>query len=198
MASITFTLNDKRAQAKLDALDAAASNKAPMYAAIGAALRTRILLCFKLGIDPWGTPWRAIRFRAPAGKKDAKGKFKPTKRGAGQMQANSSGSAGKPLVDSGDLRASISVKSDGQGVTVGTNKISAPVHQFGATIRPKTAKTLAFPGPNGMVVFAKKVTIPARPFLPLRRSGVVELPPAWSQLAVARIRAHLVEQLEKV
>lgn len=198
MASITFTLNDKRAQAKLAALDAAASNKAPMYAAIGAALRTRIRLCFQLGIDPWGTPWRAIRFRAPAGKKDAKGKFKPSKKGRSQMQGNASGKAGQPLVDSGELRESITVKADGQGVTVGTNKIQARVQQFGATIVPKNGKTLAFPGPNGMVVFAKKVTIPARRYLPMRRIDVVELPPAWSQLAIARVRSHLVDQLEKV
>lgn len=197
MASIKISIDDDGLQRKLNALEAAATNKTPLYAAIGAALRTRILLCFKLGIDPWGTPWRAIRFRAPAGKKDAKGKFKPTKRGAGQVQANSSGSAGKPLVDSGDLSASVSVKSDGQGVTVGTNKISAPVHQFGATIRPKTAKTLAFPGPNGMVVFAKKVTIPARPYLPLRRSGVVELPPVWAAIVRERIRAHLLNAVDK-
>lgn len=198
MSSIKITLNDQRAQAKLAALESAVSNKAPMYAAIGAAIRTRILLCFKLGIDPWGTPWRAIRFRAPAGKTNAKGKFKPTKRGAAQIQGNSNGSAGKPLVDTGDLRASISVKADDQGVTIGTNKISARVHQFGAEIKPKSAKRLAFPGPNGMVIFAKKVTIPARPYLPVRSVNVVDLPPVWSQLAVARIRAHLIEQLEKV
>lgn len=198
MATIKFELNDRRAQAKLKALESAVANKAPLYAAIGAALRTRILLCFKLGIDPWGNKWRPIKFRAPAGRADAKGRFKLSKKGAGQQQANSTGSAGQPLVDTGDLRGSISVRSDGQGVTVGTNKISARVHQFGATIRPKTGTTLAFPGPNGPIVFAKKVTIPARPYLPLRRADVVELPPAWSQLAVARIKAHLTEQLEKV
>lgn len=197
MANIKIGIDDGGLQRKLNALQEAATNKAPLYAAIGAALRTRILLCFKLGIDPWGTPWRAIRFRAPAGKKDAKGRFKASKKGRGQMQGNASGKAGQPLVDSGKLSESITVKADGQGVTVGTNKIQARVQQFGATIVPKNGKTLAFPGPNGMVVFSKKVTIPARPYLPLRRSGVVELPPAWAANVRDRIRAHLLNAVDK-
>lgn len=197
MANIKIGIDDDGLQRKLNALEAAVTNKAPLYAAIGAALRTRIMLCFKLGIDPWGTPWRAIRFRAPAGKADARGKFKPTKRGAGQIQANRSGSAGQPLVDTGALRSSIAVKADGQGVTVGTNKVQAPVHQFGATIRPKSVGRLVFQGPNGAVVFAKKVTIPARPFMPLRREGVVELPPVWAATVRERIRAHLLNAVDK-
>ena len=197
MASIKINIHDGGLQRKLNALEAAATNKTPLYAAIGAALRTRILLCFKLGIDPWGTPWRAIRFRAPAGSNDKRGRFRPSEKGRGQIEANRSGSAGKPLVDTGALRSSIAVKADGQGVTVGTNKVQAPVHQFGATIRPKSAGRLAFPGPNGMVIFAKKVTIPARPFMPLRRDGVVELPPAWAAIVRERIRAHLLNAVDK-
>ena len=51
-------------------------------------------------------------------------------------------------------------------VAVGSNKKYAATHQFGAIIRPKKAKALAIPTVAG-VIFAKKVTIPARPFLGL-------------------------------
>ncbi|WP_175404830.1 phage virion morphogenesis protein, partial [Endozoicomonas atrinae] len=48
----------------------------------------------------------------------------------------------------------------------------AAVHNFGATIRPKKAKILAFPGKNGQTVFAKKVVIPARPFLAIEQRQI--------------------------
>ncbi|MGO4872748.1 MAG: phage virion morphogenesis protein [Roseiarcus sp.] len=46
----------------------------------------------------------------------------------------------------------------------GTGWIGAKVHQFGATIVPKDARALHFMF-GGEDVFAKKVTIPARPYL---------------------------------
>lgn len=51
----------------------------------------------------------------------------------------------KPLLDTGVLRASINAKAEPFGATVGTNLHYAPVHQYGATITPKTKKFLAIP-----------------------------------------------------
>ena len=52
-------------------------------------------------------------------------------------------------------------------VAMGSNKKYAATHQFGASFgRPKKAKALAIPTIAG-VIFAKKVTLPARPFLGL-------------------------------
>ena len=78
--------------------------------------------------------------------------WKPVKRG------------GKPLVDTSRLVQSIHAQSDANSVRVGTNVIYAAIHQFGGDIKPKKAKALHFQV-DGNSVFAKRVTIPARPFL---------------------------------
>lgn len=169
MAKITFKVDDRLAVKKLALLDKVASDPQPIYATIGRVLVNRIRLCFKLGIDPWNNPWAALKIRK-----------------------------GQPLRDTGRLQRSITSRPDKEGVTVGTNVFYAPVHQFGATITPKKAKRLVFPGPGGKLIFAKKVVVPARPFLPLRRSGaVVALPPAWSVLVVNAIRSYLRGAVEK-
>lgn len=66
------------------------------------------------------------------------------------------------LVDSGRLKASITRAHDNTLAVVGTNVEYAPIHHFGGVIKPKTAKALKLGNR-----FAKKVTIPARPFLML-------------------------------
>jgi phage virion morphogenesis protein len=169
MAKILIRISDAGVKAKLAALDKATKDMQPVYATIGRVLVNRIRLCFKLGIDPWGNPWQALKFRK-----------------------------GQPLRDTGRLNRSIVSKVDAIGVTVGTNLIYAPVHQFGATIVPKNKPRLVFPGPNGNLIFAKKVTIPARPFMPLRRGvQAVALPPDWSVLVVRAIRSYLSKAVEK-
>lgn len=56
----------------------------------------------------------------------------------------------------------------------GTGWIGARVHQFGAVIRPVKGKVLAFML-GGVRVFARKVTIPARPFLGVSPANAREL-----------------------
>jgi phage gpG-like protein len=220
MAKILFRVDDGGAKAKLAALEGVTQNMAPVFETVGRVLINRIRLCFKLGIDPWNNPWAAIKYRAPRVKmraikdaggnvidykqqRDKDGRLVLTKVGRGQVAANRSvrggGSAGQPLRDTGRLNRSITSKADGQGVTVGTNVKYAPTHQFGAIIRPKNpSKFLVFPGPDGEKIFAKKVTIPARPFLPLRRNtAVVALPPAWSVLVVNAIKLYFRKEVAK-
>lgn len=50
----------------------------------------------------------------------------------------------------------------------------AHVHQEGAVIEPKTAKALRFVGPNG-AVFARRVVIPARPFIGISDDNWAEI-----------------------
>jgi len=63
------------------------------------------------------------------------------------------------------LRGSIHYRA-GEGVLEqGTNKIYGAVHQFGATIKPKSGKSLAIGSPKGRFALVGSVTIPARPYL---------------------------------
>ena len=67
----------------------------------------------------------------------------------------------------GDLFRSIHDKASSDKAEVGTN-LDHPkvwVNFYGATIRPRRKNSLAIPNGNGGVILAKKVTIPARPYL---------------------------------
>jgi len=168
-AKIKIAVNDAGARAKLRSLLAATADMKPIYTTIGRVLVNRIRLCFKLGIDPWGSPWAALKIRK-----------------------------GQPLRDTGRLNRSIVANPDKDGVTVGTNVKHARVHQFGATIVPVKAKHLVFPGPNGRMIFAKEVVVPARPFMPLKRdSRVVSLPPSWSVDVTRSLRAYFRNAAQK-
>lgn len=83
---------------------------------------------------------------------------------------------GKTLSDSGQLRGSITSDPSSNQVAVGTNKIYAGVHQFGATISAKSAPFLMFNLPGGLGLRkVKEVQIPARPFLGLSSEDETEL-----------------------
>lgn len=68
------------------------------------------------------------------------------------------------LFRSGALARSIDYAVSGDTAIIGSGLIYAGVHQNGATIVPKKAKRLVFRLGN-RTIFARKVTIPPRPFL---------------------------------
>lgn len=75
------------------------------------------------------------------------------------------------LIQSGVLRQSIRITQiGGSTVTVGSDRIYAAIQQLGGTIVPKSGKTLVFKS-GGVTYFAKKVTIPPRPFFPIDKAG---------------------------
>lgn len=83
-----------------------------------------------------------------------------------------SGGGAARLRRSGELWKGLHISNIGnrQG-TVSVNKIYGAMHQWGGTIVPKQqGGVLAF-SIGGKKVFAKRVTIPARPFLPFAPSG---------------------------
>ncbi len=77
--------------------------------------------------------------------------------------------AGRPkhlIGDRGHLRQSITHRLTGPTtVVVGSNLVYAPVHEFGATIRPVRAKRLAWRDKAHQWHFAMQVHIPPRPYL---------------------------------
>ena len=115
---------------------------------IGIALSETARARFDTGTDPEGNAWHALN---PA--------YAAIKRSGGGI-----------LVASHALSRIVSQVS-GNDIYVGSNRIYAAVHQFGAVIRPVRAKALMFRmggvGKRGGAGFvrAQSVTIPARPYL---------------------------------
>ena len=165
---MTIEVLDQKVQKKLNDLMAASGNVTPAMQVVGRKVKTKVQLGFRSGTDPWGNPWK---------------KLSPLSR------------SGQPLKNTGHLLASITAQVvDGDSVEIGTNLQSKgvkfpAVHQFGAVITPKTAKYLRWMSPVGPI-FAKKVTIPARPFLPLNTSGSTELPPQWAADVLTALYNH--------
>jgi phage gpG-like protein len=161
MITIDVQVTDAGASRKLQELIDRGADLTPVYATIGRVLVNRIRLGFKMGTSPYGNAWAKLKIRR-----------------------------GEPLRDTGRLQRSITARADASGVVIGTNLKQAPVHQFGATINAKPGRRLVFPGPGGALIFAKRVTIPARPFMPLVSRNKVELPPDWELSASRALRDY--------
>lgn len=136
--SIVARIVDDAVRAELKKLSGAPKKA---LAPIGMAVVKGTQRRFRAGVDPSGAAWAKLH---PL--------YAPIKRGPGILRA------------SGLLMRSISYRVGTDEVRVGTGRIYARVHQFGAVITPKKAKYLRFRLSIG-VVRASKVTIPARPFL---------------------------------
>ena len=142
---ITATLDDGKFRETLDRLAAVGRNPTPVMRAIGVGLQHATIDRFEQGRDPWGRPWAPLNPAYAAGK-----------RGPGILRE-----AGMR----GGLQGSITFATAGKTVIVGSNKVYAAVHQFGATIRPKKAGGRLVFRMVGHTVRAASVTIPARPYL---------------------------------
>ncbi len=165
-----WTVNTAKLDAKIAALSTPGPSMMRALDAFARVLMTRIQLTFRAASSPWGVAWKALKFRQ-----------------------------GTPLRNTNRLYGSVQTRRDGEGVLVGTN-LKLPnnpnslgaVHQFGMTIKPKLGKFLVFsaPGHKGLV-FARQVTIPARPFMPIDIAGQVVLPPAWEKSALGAMAVAL-------
>ena len=170
---IFANVNSDALTKKLDAISKAAAAEAVLTQA-GDTLIDLIGLTFTDQEDPWGQPWKPLS---------------PLSR------------AGQALLDTGRLRNSIDKQISGNTLQVGTNVCYALTHQFGATVTagkptgnnicnytPKGAKRLAWSA-GGAIHFAKSVTIPARPFMPVQPGGGGDLPQSWETEVMTDIEA---------
>lgn len=98
---------------------------------------------------------------------------------------------GMPLRKTGRLANSTHAVATARGVAVHVDAPYAMVHQRGAVIRPTSAKNLAFKVGNRLV-FAKKVVIPARPFLP-----VGGMPATWDAEVTKTVQRSLASFAKK-
>ncbi|NIX75394.1 phage virion morphogenesis protein [Microvirga terricola] len=119
----------------------------PLMRAIGTGLVENTHTRFERAQDPQGRAWKPVSPTYALGK-----------RGPGILRESAM---------RGGLMGSITFRASAQSVAVGSNKVYAAVHQLGGTISAKGSH-LVFPMGNRMV-FAKSVTIPARPFLGIGR-----------------------------
>lgn len=94
-----------------------------------------------------------------------------TRRRIRETKTGPDGQAWKPnsvgtsiLLKEGALARSIDYAVGGDQVAVGSGLVYARIHQLGGTIVPKSAGVLRFVVGNRLV-YSKKVSIPARPYL---------------------------------
>jgi len=141
-ATAILTIDGAGLRALARQLEEVDGDKHAALEAIGEGWETTTKERFATGTAPDGTPWKPSRRALKRGGKGT-------------------------LVLSGDLRDSVThdVVSD-DTVEVGTNKLYAAAHQFGATIEPKApGGVLRFKGADGGWVSARRVVLPARPFI---------------------------------
>lgn len=151
---ITLTLDDREVREALARLQARVSDMSPIMQQIGDALLDRTKQRFVTSTAPDGTPWALnapatiaawLKPRGGMHKKDGS----LSKRGAAKAAAK------KPLIgDSGNLSRQFYVRADRHSVVLASSTRYAAIHQFG-----------------GQAGRGRKVTIPARPFLPVTSSG---------------------------
>ncbi len=160
--SITISIDDTAVMAALDHLRERVTDMQPAMQGIGNKMFQFINLGFEESKDPWGNSWEKLSVAT----------MLKRRHGAGA-------GSDKPLVNFGHLASSFSAQADANSVTVGTDWMDgtidngAAIHQFG-----------------GQAGRGHKVTIPARPFLPIR-DDVGELPDVWRESILSIIQRRI-------
>jgi phage gpG-like protein len=201
MAQPVFKINATEALGKFANLAGALQNKAPVLRILGNLMVRSVMQTFREGGSPAGS-WRAplggsIRSQyearkrkkvGPLTKRQQAASYGKTLAGADTAAFSRFAGAKKILITSGMLMRSVTfaVDSDASLVRVGSNLKYARIHQLGGVIVPKSRKFLRFPIGGGQFMFAKKVTIPARPFLVLRPEDPARLAESVRDYLMAR------------
>lgn len=141
---IETSLEDKELQDAFRRMQKAVANPTGILKAIGTGLVEGTHQRFEQAVDPEGKPWKPLNTV-----------YASSKRGAGILRESGM---------RGGLMGSVTMQADSDSVEVGTNKIYAAVHQFGATITAKKAKRLFF-FMGDQAFRPQSVTIEARPFI---------------------------------
>lgn len=145
MAGVTLEVDSAQVREALAGLMRAGRDPTPALKNIGFAWVQSTRDRFIAQVSPSGSTWAPLN---PA--------YAAAKRGPGIL---------RELGMAGGLMGSIHHQvPDSRTLLVGTNKVQAAVHQFGATIRPVRARSLVF-RLGGRLIFAGSVRVPARPFL---------------------------------
>jgi phage virion morphogenesis protein len=157
MASFNITVQDDEARAVLKALSDRVGNLRPILHTIGEGIVERTKRRFDTSTDPAGGPWKpnsavtlGLFSSMLSGQKSKVRKDGSLNASGARALANK-----KPLIgESQDLRRQFTVNADNNSLTVGSTPAYAAIQQFG-----------------GKAGRGHKVTIPARPFLPIHQDG---------------------------
>jgi phage gpG-like protein len=125
---------------------------------------------FRTGRGPGGVPW-PISQRVTHAAQPKRGRIGPSQ-------------GGRTLFNKGGLVGSLTHEVRGKSAKIGIIPKTKSarfgyVHQFGATILPRRGEFLIFTAPDGHKVFARKVTIPARPFIGFDDQDRADIHEAW-------------------
>lgn len=148
-ASITVRIDAVQAVAAFRRLSRLMDDTTPVMDKIGKGLVDGVKNRFQAGVSPEGAPWAKLNPVYASGK-----------RGAGILRETNA------------LMNSMTSRPGRDQVIVGTNRIQAAVHQFGATITPKAGQFLIF-RMGGRMAIARSVTLPARPYLGISADDVL-------------------------
>jgi len=158
MTSFTITVDDAAVQAKLKELSARVKNMRPVLQTIGEGIVERTKRRFETSTDPAGKPWKP-NSAATLGILTARlsgQKSKVKKDGSLNASGQRALANKKPLIVKGNLHRQFHIGVT-NGVLIVSNSMQyAAIHQFGGEA-----------GKN------RKVTIPARPFLPIHQNGTL-------------------------
>jgi phage gpG-like protein len=168
MSMINIAIDDQLLRQAISSLDSGAHNLAPAMRKIAQTLATETENNFRAEGRP---KWQALAEStvhsrlggAKAYRKDGKLKASAQRIKDGGFRI---------LQHTGALASSITTDSDSNHAVIGSNKVYAAIHQFG--------------GDAGR---GKKVSIPARPFLPITEDG--KLQPEAEQAVLETVLYHL-------
>ena len=191
MSEPVFRINATEALGKFGNLAQGLRDKGPVLRILGSLMLGSVMQTFYEEGSPAGS-WRRVFagsrvVKYEHGKKNSRKAFKRSgENTAGFLRWNKtekilggpSGSLARTVTFAVDAAASL--------VRIGSNWRGARIHQLGGTIVPKNRKFLRFPIGGGQFMFAKKVTMPARPYLVLRPEDPACLAESVRNYLVAR------------
>jgi len=154
MTTFTIDIQDTGLREALSAVAAKGEDMQPFLQTLGDDLVERVKRRFETSTGPDGVAWKP---NAPAtldALSERLGKSYRKKSGALNAKGQQKIAGKRPLIDTGLLRQQIVAQANRQSVTVSATSLYAAIHQFG-----------------GQAGRGKKITIPARPFMPVQADG---------------------------
>ena len=154
MTTFTVEVKDEGVQSLLQTLQKRMGNLQPVFSSLGGDMTDRVQRRFDTSTGPDGTTWTRLSdatldaFVGGFGKSHFKKSGEFSKSGAAKFASR------KPLIDSGYLSTEIHQTVTSNSLTISSPAKYAAIHQFG-----------------GQAGRGHKVTIPARPFMPVKADG---------------------------